>query len=135
MSNRTSSSTQNIPDTYQEKYLMEMDMEETDCLEAEWSPSLDMSEDRLDRQLSGLVQLSHLEEDNWMTTWAWNSMIFSFLVAAHPVLALEGEAHTGNIFLQKTPHLSSIILYHKSTADSWKPMLSHDWIDKDDVII
>lgn len=31
MSNTSSSITQNIPDTYQEKYLMERDMEETDC--------------------------------------------------------------------------------------------------------
>lgn len=106
-------------------------MEEINCLEAEWSPSLEISEDRLDRQLSGQVQFSCLEEENWMASWAWNFTISSFPAAAHPVLALEGEAHTGNILLQETPHLSSPLLYHKSTADPWKLLLSHDWIDKE----
>lgn len=87
MSNRSSSSTQTIQDTYQEKYLAEKDMEEIDCPGAEWSPSLEISEDRLDRQLSGLLQLSRLEEEeDWMTSWAWNFTILPFLAAAHPVV-------------------------------------------------
>lgn len=64
MSNRLSSTKENIQDTYQENYFMERDMKEIDYLDAEWSPSLGISEDRLDRQLSGLVQLSHLEEED-----------------------------------------------------------------------
>lgn len=107
MSNRLSSSKQKIQDTYQEDYFMEKDMEEIVYLEAEWSPSVGMSEDRLDRELSGQVQLSHLEEKDWVASQAWNSLILSFLPATHPVLSLKGEACTGSLLLQRssTPFL------------------------------
>lgn len=62
MSSMLRRSKQKIQDTYQENYFMERDMKGIVYLEAEWSPSVGISEDRLDRQLSGLVQLSHLDE-------------------------------------------------------------------------
>lgn len=66
-----------------------------------------------------------LEKDNyWMNYWDPGSLSF--------LAALEGYDPSGSILLQETPHLSLLLLYHKSVIESWKLLLSHDWIDDEE---